>query len=72
MAEAGFSSEEYQHFMKVTAEIFIFQSYPYHSFFPDINFYSASSNPLLLRGTPDYSIDAVSELTCESATGKCE
>jgi len=36
-------------------------------------FYSASSSsPLLLRGTPDYSIDTVSELTCRSATGNYE
>jgi len=32
-------------------------------------FYSAS---LLLRGIPDYIIDTVSELTCQSATGNCE
>ena len=38
-----------------------------HSF---INFYSASSSPLLLRSAPDYSIDTVSELTRRSATGK--
>ena len=33
-------------------------------------FYSASSNPLLLRGAPDYSIDTVSEWTRRSARGK--
>jgi len=32
-------------------------------------FYSASSNPLLLRGSPAYSIDTVSELTRQSAAG---
>jgi len=31
-------------------------------------FYSTSSSPLLLRGTPDCSIDTVSELTRCSAT----
>src|SRR6218665_651415 len=31
-------------------------------------FYSASSNPLLLRGAPDYSIVTVSELKHRSAT----
>src|SRR6218665_2573770 len=31
--------------------------------------YSASSSPLLLRGAPDYSTDAVSELTRRSTTG---
>jgi len=35
-------------------------------------FYSASSSPLLLRGTPDYSIDTVVELTRWSATGNYE
>src|SRR6218665_2862556 len=35
-------------------------------------FYSASSNPLLLIGAPDYSIDTVSELTHQSATVNCE
>ena len=35
-------------------------------------FYSASSNALLLRGAPDYSIDTVSKLTCRSATGSYE
>ena len=30
-------------------------------------FYSASSNPLLLRGAPDYSIHTLSELTPRSA-----
>ena len=33
------------------------------SFIHSKNFYSASSSPLLLRGTPNYSIDTVSELT---------
>src|SRR6218665_1291575 len=32
---------------------------------------TASSSPLLLRGAPYYSIDAVSELTHQSATGSC-
>jgi len=35
-------------------------------------FYSASPSPLLLRGAPDNSIDALSELTCWSATGNYE
>src|SRR6218665_1530965 len=35
-------------------------------------FYSALSSPLIPRGTPGYSIDAVSELTRRSATGNCE
>jgi len=35
-------------------------------------FYSASSNPLLLRGAPDYSIHTLSELTPRSATGNRE
>jgi len=35
-------------------------------------FYSASSSPQLLRGIPDYSIDTVLELTCQSATGNYE
>src|SRR6218665_414592 len=43
-----------------------------HSFIHAIYFYSASSSPLLLRGTPDYSIDTVSELTRRSATCNCE
>jgi len=34
-----------------------------HSFIHSRYFYSASSSPLLLRGTPDYIIDTVSELT---------
>jgi len=29
-------------------------------------------SPLLLRGAPDYSIDTVSNLTCQSATDNCE
>jgi len=33
-----------------------------HSFFSSGYFYSASSNPLLLRGAPVYSIDTVLEL----------
>jgi len=35
-------------------------------------FYSASSSPLLLLGTHNYSIDTVSESTCRSATDNCE
>src|SRR6218665_2591601 len=35
-------------------------------------FHSASSRPLLLRGAPDYSVGAVSELTRRSATGNCK
>ena len=35
-------------------------------------FYSTSSSPLLLRGTPEYSIDAESELTRRIAAGNCE
>jgi len=35
-------------------------------------FYIASSSPLLLKGTPDYSIDTLLELTCRSATFNCE
>jgi len=35
-------------------------------------FYGTSSSPLLLRGAPDYSLGAVSELTCRSATGNYE
>src|SRR6218665_3092391 len=34
--------------------------------------YSTSSSPLLLRSTPDYIIDTVSELTYRSATGNCD
>ena len=34
-------------------------------------FYSASSSALLLRGTPDYSIDTASELTRRSTIGNC-
>jgi len=45
-------------------------------YFPDYvhsgYFFSASSSPLLLRGAPNYSIDAVSELTRRSATGNYE
>jgi len=33
---------------------------------------STSSSPLLLRGTLNYSIDTMSELTRQSATGNCE
>jgi len=32
-------------------------------------FYSVSSSPLLLRGAPNFSIDIVSELPCQKATG---
>jgi len=35
-------------------------------------FYSTSSGPLILRGIPEYSIDTVSELTRQSATGNYE
>ena len=35
-------------------------------------FYSTSSSSLLLRAAPVYSIDTVSELTCQSAAGNCE
>ena len=35
-------------------------------------FYSTSSSPLLFRGTHEYSIDPVSELTCWCAIGKYE
>jgi len=35
-------------------------------------FCSASSSPLELRDAPDYSIDTVLELTCQSATGNFE
>src|SRR6218665_657589 len=41
-------------------------------FIPSGYFYSNSSSPLLLRGAPNYSIDTVLELTCQSATGNCE
>jgi len=37
-----------------------------HSFIHSGYFYRAFSSPLLLRGTPDYSIDAVPELTREA------
>src|SRR6218665_3469372 len=45
-----------------------------HSFLHSGYFYSASSSPLplLLRGTPDYCTDTVSELTRRSATDNCE
>jgi len=43
-----------------------------HSFVHSRYFYSASSSPLILRVTPDYSIDTVSELTHRSSTGNCE
>ena len=43
-----------------------------HSFIHSIYLYSASSSPLLLRGTPDYSFDTVLELIRRSATGNCE
>jgi len=39
-----------------------------HSFIHSGYFYSASFNPLLLRGAPDCSIDTVSELTRRNAT----
>jgi len=35
-------------------------------------FYSASSSPLLLRGTLDYRSDTVLELACRSTIGNCE
>src|SRR6218665_1096902 len=35
-------------------------------------FYSTSSSPLLLRGSPDSSINTVLELTHRIATGNCE
>ena len=37
-----------------------------HSSIHPIYFYSASSSPLLLRGTPDYSIDTVSKFHAEA------
>ena len=43
-----------------------------HSFFLSGYLYSTSSNPLLLRGAPDYSVDTVSELTHRSASGNSE
>jgi len=42
------------------------------SFIRSGHFYSASSSPLLLRGTHDYSIVTVLELTWRSTTGNCE
>ena len=39
--------------------------------FIHLYFYGASSRPLLLGGAPNYSVDAVSELTRRSATGNC-
>jgi len=42
---------------------------PFHSFILDI---SIASLPLLLRGTPDYCIGTVSELTRQSTTGNYE
>src|SRR6218665_1382136 len=44
----------------------------FHSFIHSGYFYSASSNLLLFRGTPDYSIDTVSKLTRRNATGNCK
>src|SRR6218665_156691 len=38
----------------------------YFNFTYSGHFYSASSSPLLLRCAPDYSIDTVSELTCQA------
>jgi len=43
---------------------------PILSFIPDISI--ASPSPPLLRGTPDYSVDTVLELTRQSATGNRE
>src|SRR6218665_3313919 len=37
-----------------------------HSFIHSSHFYSAPSNPLLLRGAPDYSMDTVSEFHAET------
>jgi len=37
-----------------------------YSFIHSGHFYSASSSPLLLRGTPDYSVDIVSEFHAEA------
>src|SRR6218665_318248 len=37
-----------------------------HSFIHSGHFYSARSSPLLLRGTPDYSTDTVSEFHAEA------
>ena len=39
---------------------------PIHSFINSGHFYSASSNPLLIRGAPDYSTDTVSEFYAEA------
>ena len=50
------------HFMRGGAGSFIHSGY----------FYSTSSSPLLLRGTPNYSIYIVLELTCRTATGNYE
>ena len=48
-----------------------FNTYRDHSFIHSFihsfgHFYSAPSNPLLLRGTPDYSTDTVSEFPAEA------
>src|SRR6218665_1521884 len=43
-----------------------------YSFIHSGYFYSASSSPLPLRGTPNYCIDTVSELARRSAAGNYE
>ena len=35
-------------------------------------FYSASSSPIILRGSPEYSIDTLPGLTRRSAIANCE
>ena len=50
----------------------IFGQWYQHSFIHSGYFYSTSSSPLLLRCIANYSIDTVSELTQQSATGNCE
>jgi len=47
-------------------------SFLHNSFIHSGYFHSASSSPLLLKGTPDYSIDTALEWICRSATGNCE
>ena len=44
----------------------------YNPFIHSRYFYIASSSRLLFRGIPDYSIDTVTELTRQSATGNCK
>src|SRR6218665_3636312 len=56
-----YSEELYSEDKRIEKEQTDMTDYEIHSFIHSGHFYSAPSSPLLLRGAPDYSTDAVSE-----------